>query len=228
MAGIIKAGTMLNPNQGGVGQAYHFGDMENAYLERVRAEANAIIAKARQEAAALKVEAANQQAQAVEQGKKAAMQAAMQAAEQAIKTKIDQQLQSIIPAMEQAVNAILEARLAWQRHWEQQGLPLAIAIAERIIRRELSQRPEIQLDLIREALELAAGSPRLTLRLNPADHEALGERVTTLTQQLARVGETRVVADPSISLGGCRVESEYGAIDQQLEVQLARIAEELS
>ena len=217
MAGIIKAGTALNPVQGTGGQTYHFGDMENAYLEKVRAEANAIIAKARQEAA-------NLQAQAAEQGKKAAMQAA----EQALKGKVDQQLQTIIPAMQQAVNAMLDARQTWQQHWEKQGLNLATAIAERIIRREMAQRPEIQLDLIREALELAAGSPRLTLRLNPADHAALGDRVTGLTQQLARVGETRVVADPAVSTGGCRVESEFGTVDQQLEVQLARITEELA
>ena len=216
MAGIIKAGTALNPSSGTAGATYQFGDMENAYLEKVRAEANAIIAKARQEAA-------NLQAQAAEQGRKAAMQAA----EQALKSKVDQQLQSVVPAMQQAVTAILDARQAWQHHWEQQGLHLATAIAERIIRREVSQRPEITLDLIREALELAAGSPRLTLRMNPADHAALGDRVTALTQQLARVGETRVVADPAISVGGCRVESEFGSVDQQLESQLARINEEL-
>jgi flagellar assembly protein FliH len=217
MAGIIKAGSTLNPVQSGSGSAFQFGDMENAYLEKVRAEANAIVAKARQEAAAL-------QAQAAEQGKKAAMQAA----ELALRTKVDQQLQTLVPAMQQAVDAMRDARQSWLQHWEKQGLHLATAIAQRIIRREVAQKPEITLDLIREALELAAGSPRLTLRLNPADHVALGDRVTTLTSQLARLGETRVISDPTITPGGCRVESEFGTVDQQLETQLARITEELA
>lgn len=221
MAGIIKAGSTLNPIQGGAGQAYQFGDMENAYLDRVRAEAASIIAKARQEAAAL-------QAQAVEQGKKTAMQAATQAAEQALRGKVEQQLQTIVPALEHAVTAILDARQQWQQQWEKQGLHLAMAIAERVIRREVAQRPEITMELIREALELAAGSPKLTLRLNPADHASLGDRVTILTSQMARLGETRVVADPAITAGGCRVESEFGSVDQQIETQLARITEELS
>lgn len=216
MAGIIKVGSPLNPTQG-PGASYQFGDMENAYLDKVRAEASAIIAKARQEAAQI-------QSQAAEQGR----QAAVQAAEAALRSKVDQQLQSVLPTLKAAVDSILQARQTWQAHWEQQGLRLATAIASRVIRREVRQTPEITLDLIREALELAAGSPRLTLRMNPADHAALSERVTKLTSQLAQLGETRVLADPTVTAGGCRVETEFGMIDQQLETQLARIMEELA
>ncbi len=217
MAGIIKAGSTLNPVQGAAGPAFQFGDMEHAYLDKVRVEAASIVAKARQEAAAL-------QAQAAEQGKKAAMQAA----EQALRGKIEQQLQTVVPALERAVDAMLDARQQWQQQWERQGLQLASAIAERIVRRELAQRPEITIELIREALELAAGSPKLTLRMNPADHAALADKVELLTSQLARLGETRIVADPAITPGGCRVETEFGSVDQQIESQLARITEELS
>jgi flagellar biosynthesis/type III secretory pathway protein FliH len=37
-----------------------------------------------------------------------------------------------------------------------------------------------------------------------------------------------VVADPQVSLGGCRVETRFGVIDQQFEAQLARIEQELT
>jgi flagellar assembly protein FliH len=215
MAGIIKAGTQLNPHQGAA-SAFQFGDMENAYLGKVREEATKIIAQARQEAA-------NIQVQAAEQGKKAAMQAA----ENALRSRIDQQLQTLVPALQASVDAVLQARQQWQAHWETQGIRLATAIAERVIRRELSQHPQITLDLMREALELAAGSPRITLRVNPADHAALGDHVTQLITQLGRVGDTQIVPDPGVTPGGCRIETQYGSIDQQLETQLARIQEEL-
>jgi len=45
---------------------------------------------------------------------------------------------------------------------------------------------------------------------------------------LARLAPAEVIADQSISRGGCRVETPKGAIDQQFETQLARIAEELT
>ena len=44
---------------------------------------------------------------------------------------------------------------------------------------------------------------------------------------LGRVAETEIVPDPAIGVGGCKVTTEYGEIDQQFEQQLRRIAEEL-
>jgi flagellar biosynthesis/type III secretory pathway protein FliH len=37
-----------------------------------------------------------------------------------------------------------------------------------------------------------------------------------------------VVADESISPGGCRIETRYGEVDQQIEAQLRRIEEDLA
>jgi flagellar assembly protein FliH len=87
--------------------------------------------------------------------------------------------------------------------------------------------PLITVELIREALQLAAGNERITLRLNPTDHETLRDHIAKLTAEMNSLAETRVVADSSITAGGCRVDTEFGSIDQQLEAQLARITEEL-
>ena len=82
--------------------------------------------------------------------------------------------------------------------------------------------------LIREALELAAGSAQVRLHLHPEDHKALGGQVQLLVQEMSGLGEAEVIADAGVSRGGCRVETRFGTIDQQFEAQLARIEEELS
>jgi flagellar assembly protein FliH len=129
--------------------------------------------------------------------------------------------------MQKAVEELAHTRQAWQRHWEAWAVGLAAAIAARIIRRELAHQPEISQDWIREALELAAGSGDMVLRLNPKDEAALGDRAQRITQELSRLGTVRIVADPQISAGGCKVETQFGSLDQQVEAQLARITEEL-
>jgi flagellar assembly protein FliH len=159
----------------------------------------------------------------MEDGRKAALQAV----EATLKAKIDQQLASLIPALKQAVSQILEARQTWQRHWEQHALRVASAIASRIVRREIEKVPLITLDLVREALHLAAGSERITVRLHPDDQATLGDHVSTLIGELSSLAEVRIVADAGITPGGCRVDTEFGSIDQQLEAQLARITEDL-
>src|SRR6185503_13422431 len=98
-------------------------------------------------------------------------------------------------------------------------------IAARIVRREIAQEPQIALDLIAEALKLAAGAEEITLYLNPTDYENLGSQINRLAESLCRLAPGAVVADGNITAGGCRVETKYGEIDQQIEAQLRRIEE---
>ena len=216
MAGVIKAAATHSGETGGPAVPFQFGDMGTEYLQKVRAEAAAIVKQARDEAAKVK-------ASAMEEGKKAAMAAA----ETAVRTRIDQQLQTVLPTLQQAVQQVQQSKLAWQRHWEEHALKLALGIAEKIIRHQVARQPEITLELIKEGLELAHGQERITVRLNPADHAALGDRVLKVSQPLAQLGKVQVVPDPNITAGGCRIETDFGSIDQRLETQLARIAQEL-
>lgn len=216
MAGIIKASgreTAAPPNPA---RAFQFDDMGQSYLGSVRSEASKIVAEARREAAQIKAKAQSE-----------GQQAALQAVEATLRGRLDQQLGSVLKAIQQAAQEIAHARQAWQQHWEHQAVELAAAIARRIIRRELDRQPEISLEWIREALQLAAGSGDVVLRINPQDHATLGDRVMRVAGELSRLGAVRVVADPEISAGGCKVETQFGSIDQQLEAQLARITEEL-
>jgi flagellar assembly protein FliH len=215
MAGILKLGqkSLAVPQPA---PTYQFDDMGQSYLDRVRAEAAKIVAEARIEAAKIKVQAA-------EEGK----QAALQAVEASLKKRIDGQLQSLVAALEQAVAEIAGSRQAWQSRWERHAVELATAIAGRIVRRRLQAEPEITLDLVRESLQLAAGSGRIVVRLHPQDHAALAEQATRLVQRMSLVARAEIVADPAIVPGGCRVDTEFGSIDQQIETQLARITEEL-
>jgi flagellar assembly protein FliH len=216
VAGIIKASgreTAAPPNPA---QAFQFSDMGQAYVGTVRSEAAKIIADARREAAQIKV-----RAQA--EGQEAALQTALAT----LRSRLDQQLGSVLAAMQKAVQELTHARQAWQRHWEARAIGLAAAIAKRIVRRELAHRPDISLDWIREALELAAGAGGVVLRLNPQDLGALGDRAERITKELSRLGTVTIVADEQISPGGCKVETQFGSLDQQVETQLARITEEL-
>lgn len=217
MAGIIKA---TDRNRGIQPVAFSFEDMASkaeAYLAGVRAEAAKILAQAQQEAAAIRKRA---EAEGRREG-----QAAI---ERMVHEQVARQMASLLPALRQAVEEIRHARQAWLAHWQQRAIHVAAAMARRILRRELNHSPQLARELVREALELAAGTPRLRIRLNPADHAALASQVQSLVEQLAPLAQAEILPDPEIGLAGCRVETQFGIIDQQIETQLARIAEELT
>ena len=65
------------------------------------------------------------------------------------------------------------------------------------------------------------------LLLHPEDIRCLGPQLESLLAELGRTATVSLVADDTITRGGCRLDTRLGSIDQQLEAQLARIEEEL-
>jgi flagellar assembly protein FliH len=213
MSTIIRAS---DRNRGTHGVAFNFDDMSvqaDRYLAKIRSEAAKIVVKAQQEAGAIRKSAESE-------GRQAGMQV--------VEEMVHKQLTTVIPALKQAVQNIQDARHTWLSHWEAGSVHLAAAIAKRLIRRELREQPDITLTLVREALNLAAGSSKLRILLNPSDLQSLGNQVQTLVKELPPHMETELVADKDITPGGCRVETQFGVIDQQFEAQLQRIEEELN
>jgi len=200
--------------------AFNFDDMAaqaNRYLEKVKVEAAQIVVKAQQEAEQLKQ-------RAVVEGR----QTGQQNIEATVQRQLAQQLTTLMPALREAVTQIQHAKQAWLTHWEKTAVHVATAIAGRIVRRAIQQDPQITLNLVQEALGLATGMTQLKLQLAPQDHQALGGQVAALIKQMSILGSVEVVANAAITPGGCRLETRFGTIDQQIETQLARIEEELT
>jgi flagellar assembly protein FliH len=190
-------------------------------LEQAGTQAARILEDAGQQAACMRL-------QAEQQGWEQGQQRAEAAFQQRVRDEVQRQLAGALPALQQAVEAVRQARTDHLRQCEAGLIRLAGAIAARLIRRELQQTPEIALDLVREALELAAGSQQLKIRLNPADYDVLAPGVAELARFQGDGVTAELSADASVSPGGCVVQTEFGTIDQRLESQLARILEELS
>ena len=217
MATVIKSHAK---DQGFSGQAFNFDDMAKSaetYLDQIRGEAKKIIAQA-------KVDADRIRDEAEREGQKLAHSKV----DELCVNKVSEQMQTLLPALQQAAQGIEEAKHAWQTHWERRAVHLACAIASRVIRREVANEPQVRASLIREALELASGSANVRLYLHPDDHAAVESQIQQIAAGVGQLGETEVLADPSVARGSCRVETRFGTIDQSFDAQLERIAEELT
>jgi flagellar assembly protein FliH len=222
MATIIRKHGASQPSGAPVARpvAFNFEDMNDRaseYLETVRTEAAKIVQQAHQQS-----EQIRRQAQV--DGKKAAEDAAQKALDDRVAKRMD----TIFPALDELVSQLSDAKAELMRRWEESAVAVATAIAQRVIRRELEQKPEITLDLIAEALRLAAGAADVTVHINEIDYEHLGPQINRLAESLSRLTPTMIHPDAEITPGGCIVKTKYGEIDQQIESQLARIRDELS
>ena len=222
MAEVIK-GSSLNGASGGTHAPrmsnFNFsdiGDQAEAYLQQVRAKAVEIITQAKTEAEQIK-------GKAQQEGR----QAALQAAEATLRKQVEAQLNRVLPALESAAEQLVTANAQWQTEWDKKIIALSTAIAGRVVRRELKKDAGITLDWVREALELGMGTPSLSVHLHPDDIAVLKERVQEISTRLTKLGPVQVISDATVSRGGCRVQSDYGVIDQTVEAQLNRIEQEL-
>jgi flagellar assembly protein FliH len=97
----------------------------------------------------------------------------------------------------------------------------AVLLARQVLREELVARPEVVTQVAREALgALSAAARQVTVRLHPDDLPLVAQGASELLE--AR-GAT-LLADPTLARGGCRVDSEVGAVDASIEARWARAA----
>jgi len=204
--------------------AFNFDDMAvkaNSYLDGVRQQADQVVNRAQEEA-----EQSRQRIE--EESRQKGYADGQKEVHQLVERKLGEQLSTLLPALAATIQEIQHAKQAWLTHWERTAVRLATSIAERIVRREIDVQPEISLELVRESLELAAGSSTVRVLLNPKDHEALKPQADALIRDMAGLGACELIADPKVTPGGCRVETAFGTIDQQIETQLQRIEQELT
>ena len=222
MATIIRRDNPVQTPSGQMTQAvsFSFADMHgqaNEYLGTVRAEAAKI------------VQQANQQAEQIrKQAEIAGRKAAEAAIEKVMEQKLGQRMQTLLPTIEQLVKEINDLKGELLAEWERSTVKVSTAVAERIIRREVKHEPQITLHLVSESLRLATGAAEITVHVSPQDYEHLGSQIENVAAALAQLAPSEIIADESVSPGGCRVTTRYGEIDQRIESQLKRIEEELT
>jgi flagellar assembly protein FliH len=109
------------------------------------------------------------------------------------------------------------------RHTERQMVQLALAIARRVVHREVSLDTDLLLAMMRVALDRLSDAARVTIRLNPIDHQQVSAALAGGVSN----AQVTLVPDSRIARGGCRVESEYGEIDAGVDAQIQEIARAL-
>ncbi len=149
------------------------------------------------------------------------------AVESEVELRVQERLQQLVPALQSATTQLIRDHEQILLHWESAVVRLSLTLAERILRRELETRPAAPRALIAEALQLTSGSSSVLLRMHPADVRELEAHSADWRQLLSTQQCLKVVSDPTISPGGCLLETPAGEIDGRIETQLARIAAEL-
>lgn len=103
-------------------------------------------------------------------------------------------------------------------------LELALQLSKAMLKQALQVRPSLILPIVREAIEyLPSLQQPALLMLNPDDAEVVREGIG---EELEK-GGWRVIDDPSIERGGCKVDTASNQIDAQTSARWARLTHAL-
>ena len=126
---------------------------------------------------------------------------------------VTKRMQTMLNNLQQAVGEI-DQRIA------DQLLATSIEIASQVVRQSLQVKPELLLPVVREAVAaLHANTGHPALLAHPDDAALIREQ---MGEHLAH-NNWRIIEDPAITRGGCRVELGSSEVDATLETRWKRV-----
>jgi flagellar assembly protein FliH len=131
--------------------------------------------------------------------------------------------EAMLQRLARTLQELADLRRTIAAQTEHQMVDLALAIAKRIVRREVEIDREFTIALARVALDRLGDQSPAVVRLHP-DDAAIVARGGGDAGLPAHV---RVVPDTAVGRGGCIVESDFGIIDATIERQFEELARAL-
>lgn len=180
------------------------------------ADADSIIENARIEAARIIAEA---DANAAEFAR-----AAEERATGEMEARIDAEVSEKVAGMREELAATINqvsalSQIIAARH-EKDLVELAIAIAKKIVNREVTIDREIAFTLVKVSLAKLHDRAVAEVHLNPEDLSF----VESQRERLEFRGALELIPDKSITIGGCLIHTDAGEIDGRVESQFEEIA----
>ena len=173
-----------------------------AALDSLRAELTA------QHQAELKAQVAAARTQGYQDGYRDGL-VALESFKQSFASQVSSQVGQVLAALDTELGA-LEQQMASSL------ARVATELARQVVRDELRVRPALVAQVAREAVNAVLMSARqITVLVHPDDHALVA---AGCEEALAARG-ARLLAQPSVARGGCRVESDAGVIDARIQAR---------
>jgi flagellar assembly protein FliH len=122
----------------------------------------------------------------------------------------------------QVKNVLLEIerqRKEFPQAYESEMLRLMLSLGKRIFRQELMSHEEVIIAVLREAFQYVTDHGKVLVRLNPADHQYLFAHPCQVPFSLDEKDGVKMIEDPSITRGGCLLDTSFGEVDATFESQ---------
>jgi flagellar assembly protein FliH len=136
-------------------------------------------------------------------------------------TKGNSELEPQLQLLKKALSVLSEPFAQLDQEVEQQLTELAITIARQLVRREIKTDPGQIIAIVREAiLALPSAAKKTYVYLHPEDLELVKTKLTASEPE----SFWRLMEDPTLSRGDCKIMTDTSTIDATVERRLSSLA----
>lgn len=128
-------------------------------------------------------------------------------------------LEPVIAKLAQGLKDLTTVRKRYLHESEEDAVRLALAVAKRVMHRELSVDPDSLMGVVRAAFDRVEARDIHRVRMHPEDAPILQKHLTNLGMP-ARL---EIAPDPTLERGSVIVESSRGSLDASVSSQLLEI-----
>lgn len=133
----------------------------------------------------------------------------------------------VVENIENLFNEIHQLKKEILKQYEKRTLELIFTIAKKIIHDQIELDEKAINNTVFKALHLAAEKTEIILRVNPEDFDFVERLRPEFFSKFKELKSIIVTSDPSITRGGCYLETTCGDVDATVETQLEKIYQSL-
>lgn len=128
---------------------------------------------------------------------------------------------NVFKGLRTATEQILDLREKVVRESEDELLKIVMAVAKKVIIKEVQQDRTIVSEVLKNSLSSLSENDSITVRLNPDDHAMASAGAESILD--GDLKSLNIKPDTAIAQGFCQIETEMGIVDANLESQLDEI-----
>lgn len=205
-------------------------DRLNEEIKKAKREAEAIVMAARAEDSRLRADAEKFREEEMERTKHICEDIREEARRQAFdkgyaegKDEAATRAKMVLDGLEQILKEALNKKDDIIRKSEQQVVQVALAIAKKLIRCEVSINPDIILNSVKEAISKIVDKDTLNIYMNLKDLGNFTQKKDEILKSLPVGSKVKIIEDNNIEPGGCVIATNMGNIDATISSQMLEI-----
>ena len=136
-------------------------------------------------------------------------------------------VEPLLKKLDKVLFELEEAQKQIYQMAEREAVELSIAIAKKIVGKELTVNKTLIINTIREALKKVDGHGKIKVKVNPQELGCVVEAKETIKYGFKSMDKIQFESDENVTLGGCVIQTNIGEIDARIEKQLEVIEEML-